>query len=83
MTESSTNAIEVTADWDAEAKVWVAVSEDVPGLVVEARSVDTLVAEIEALIPQLLKANGHHVEAQARIEYHLTAHVRSSLSAAA
>ncbi|WP_414832628.1 DUF1902 domain-containing protein [Afifella sp. YEN Y35] len=83
MTESSTHSIEITADWDAEARVWVAVSEDVPGLVVEARSVDTLVAEIEALIPQLLRANGHHSDAPAGIEYHLTAHVRSTLSAAA
>ena len=26
----------VTAEWDDEAKVWVATSEDVPGLVTEA-----------------------------------------------
>jgi len=50
--------IEVKAFWDPEAKVWVAESEDVPGLVTEADSVDTLVEKLKMLIPELLEENG-------------------------
>jgi Domain of unknown function (DUF1902) len=45
----------VTAIWDAAASVWVAESDNVPGLVTEA---DSLVAKLRALIPELLEANG-------------------------
>ena len=31
--------LEVKAEWDAEAKVWVATSNDLPGLVTEAETV--------------------------------------------
>lgn len=47
----------VRADWDAEAQVWTAASEDVPGLVVEAESLDALVDEAKALAPELLELN--------------------------
>jgi hypothetical protein len=33
----------VTATWDSEASVWVAESEQVPGLVTEAESLEGLV----------------------------------------
>ena len=49
--------VTVTAIWDDEAKVWVATSKDVPGLVVEARDTDELEAELRLLVPQLLKLN--------------------------
>ena len=48
----------VRATWDDEAKVWVAESDDVPGLVAEAREVDTLIEKLRVLIPELLEANG-------------------------
>jgi predicted RNase H-like HicB family nuclease len=48
----------VLATWDDEAKVWVAESDDVPGLITEAESVDKLVAKLKVLIPELLDANG-------------------------
>lgn len=51
-------AIQVRAFWDAEARVWVAESADVPGLVTEAPGVDALKAKLDALIPALLAANG-------------------------
>lgn len=50
--------IQVRAFWDEEAKVWVAESDDVPGLVTEAESVDQLVEKLKNLIPELLVANG-------------------------
>jgi len=48
----------VNAFWDTEAKVWVATSDDVPGLATEARDVDALIRKLRVMIPELLEANG-------------------------
>ena len=50
--------LQVRAFWDEEAKVWVAESDDVPGLVTEAESVDQLIEKLKVLIPELLAENG-------------------------
>ena len=52
------NPLYVHADWDAEAGVWVAASNDVPGLATEAETVEALVVKLETMIPELLAANG-------------------------
>ena len=49
---------EVRAQWDGEAGVWVAESEDVPGLVAEADSPNVLAEKLRMLIPELLELNG-------------------------
>ena len=48
---------EIRAQWDGEAGVWVAESDDVPGLVVEADSPKVLVQKLRTLIPELLELN--------------------------
>jgi predicted RNase H-like HicB family nuclease len=48
----------VRAEWDDEAKVWVATSDDVPGLVTEADTVEELEAKLKIMIPELLDLNG-------------------------
>ncbi|MBI5119313.1 DUF1902 domain-containing protein [Candidatus Poribacteria bacterium] len=48
---------QVRAVWDDEAKVWVAISDDVPGLVTEASTAETLIEKLKVLIPELLEAN--------------------------
>jgi predicted RNase H-like HicB family nuclease len=48
----------VNAFWDPEAKVWVATSDDVPGLATEASDVDKLIKKLRVMIPELLEANG-------------------------
>lgn len=50
--------IHVKAFWDSEAEVWVATSDDVPGLVTEAADADELIGKLRAMIPELLEANG-------------------------
>lgn len=50
--------IRVNAFWDDEAKVWVATSDDVPGLATEAESSEQLIEKLRILIPELLEANG-------------------------
>jgi predicted RNase H-like HicB family nuclease len=53
-----TSKITVNAEWDPEAKVWVATSEDVPGLITEAGTVEALAEKLSVIIPELLEANG-------------------------
>ncbi len=48
----------VFADWDPEAKVWVATSSDLPGLVTEAPDLDALFAKLRVMIPELLEEEG-------------------------
>ena len=43
--------------WDDEAGVWVATSEDVPGLVLESGSFDALVERVRLAVPELLQLN--------------------------
>ena len=49
----------IRAEWDEEARVWVATSDDVPGLVAEAETEEALLAKLHVLIPELLDANGY------------------------
>ena len=48
----------VRAECDPEAKVWVATSDDVPGLATEAETFKLLSVKLQDLVPELLKANG-------------------------
>jgi predicted RNase H-like HicB family nuclease len=50
--------IRVKAIWDNEARVWVATSDDVPGLITESENLEDLVQKLKILIPELLEANG-------------------------
>lgn len=61
----------IYADWDAEAGVWVATSDDVPGLVTESATLESLAVKLKDLVPELLDANGVVVEGQ--ITYELLA----------
>jgi predicted RNase H-like HicB family nuclease len=48
----------VKAEWDAEAGVWVASSDDVPGLATGADTFEELIAKLKLVIPELLEENG-------------------------
>ncbi len=50
--------IRVNAIWDNEARVWVATSDDVPGLITESENLEDLIHKLKILIPELLEANG-------------------------
>ena len=47
----------VQAFWDSDAEVWVATSEDVPGLVTEASRIDILTQKLREMIPELIVLN--------------------------
>ena len=53
------NEFYVVASWDDEAQVWVAISDDIPGLVAEASSLQELVGKLQVLIPELCELNSH------------------------
>jgi predicted RNase H-like HicB family nuclease len=48
----------VKAEWDADASVWVASSDDVPGLATGADTFETLIEKLKTVIPELLEENG-------------------------
>ncbi len=47
----------IEAFWDEEAKVWVAESIDILGLVTEADTLEQLTDKLRQIIPELLIAN--------------------------
>ena len=58
----------VRAEWDDEAEVWVATSDDVPGLATESGTLEALVDKLKGMIPELLAANGMSVAAEVPFE---------------
>ena len=51
------NNILVTFTFDTEASVWIAESDDVPGLVLESGSLDALIERVKIAMPELLEIN--------------------------
>ncbi len=43
--------------WDDEANVWIATSNDIPGLVLESGSFDALLERTRFAVPELLSLN--------------------------
>lgn len=64
-----TTELRVNAVWDEEAEVWVATSDDVPGLATEADTIEHLLDRLRIMIPELLVMNGY--EPSAEIPFHL------------
>ena len=51
-------SIVVHARWDEHAKVWVATSNDIDGLAVEADTIEFLAPKVTAAINDLISLNG-------------------------
>ena len=47
----------VIVEWDDDARVWVASSEDVPGLATGADALEDLIEKLKIVIPELLVEN--------------------------
>ena len=47
----------VNFTWDEEAGVWIAQSDDIPGLVLEGGSLDALIERVRFAAPELLDLN--------------------------
>jgi Domain of unknown function (DUF1902) len=48
-------AISIDARWDPEAQVWIATSNEVAGLVVEADTWLAMIEEVRLVLPDLLE----------------------------
>lgn len=64
--------LEVHAEWVADPGVWIATSEDVPGLCVQADTFDEMVEIVTALVPELLELNQVNIS-QPTIPLHIMA----------
>jgi len=49
---------DIRAEWDSEAGVWVASSDDVPGLATGAETFEELIEKLRVVVPELLEENG-------------------------
>jgi hypothetical protein len=63
----------VKAEWDAEADVRVAYSEDVPGLATGAGTIEGLIRKLRVVVPELLQENGLLAAGQQDIELEISA----------
>ena len=52
----------VKLTWDEKAAVWIATSDDVPGLVLESGSFDALIEKVRFAAPELLALNSPKAE---------------------
>ena len=62
--------------WDPDAAVWVATSDDIVGLVMESGSVDALIERVRNAVPELLLLN--HQEAATAIRFQIERYERIS-----
>ena len=47
----------INLTWDSEADVWIAQSDDIPGLVLESGSFDALLERVRYTVPDLIELN--------------------------
>ncbi len=56
------STVKIQAQWDEEAGVWVATSEDVAGLAIEASTMEALIERLKIVIPELMELNRIPIE---------------------
>jgi len=54
--------------WDDEASVWIAESDDIPGLILESDSFNVLIERVKIAIPDLLEIDGKE-HSQAKLHF--------------
>lgn len=63
----------VRAEWDSEARVWYAYSDDIPGLATGADTLEDLIEKLRIVVPELLEENGLRPRQDVDIPYHVIA----------
>ena len=75
----------VRAKWDNEAQVWVADSDDIPGVAAEAESREKLQDKLAVLIPEMIELNNVEVDQTEPLEivihYHREDRIRLPIAA--
>ncbi len=72
----------VRAVWDAEAKVWVAESHDLRGLILEAATQEELLRKLEVAIPDLISESGFETAGLPEIPVYLMSEVLTKVRVA-
>ena len=79
----STTVFQIDAFWDADLAVWVATSENVPGLATEAESFDELQQKLRTMVPELLVLNRVLAEDyKGSISFELITHTQETVEVA-
>ena len=73
------NEYKITLIWDDEVSVWIATSDDVPGLVLEDDSFDALLERVKVAVPELL-AFSTNVSGDIYLDYTTSRHERLKVS---
>jgi len=81
MKRTAKTELVVNALWDSEAGVWVATSQDVPGLVTESKTMEALLKKLRTLVPELLERN-NAMPRSGRVPYRVVAERHESAIAA-
>ncbi|MBR2518262.1 MAG: DUF1902 domain-containing protein [Selenomonadaceae bacterium] len=64
--------------WDDEAKVWIATSDDIPGLILENESADKLIRRVMISAPEIIELND--VEKRQDFYFHCDRHERVAVA---
>ncbi len=73
-TEMRPSPVTVRAEWDPEARVWWASSEDVPGLVTEADTMEQLMEKLLVMVPEVMELNNIGPAPYGNVPFELIAH---------
>ena len=65
----------VSLTWDDEAYVWLASSDDIPGLALESGSLDALMERVKAAIPDLINERNTDITIDFRAERQSLVHL--------
>lgn len=69
----------VNLTWDSDASVWIATSDDIPGLVLESGSFDALLERIRFAAPELLALNNPQKDTSYILSFVSNRHERIAL----
>jgi hypothetical protein len=75
-------ALTIRADWDDEAGVWVATSNDIIGLVTEADTLEALRRKLADIVPELIAENGLRAGADSSSPIEIIARQKLAIRAA-
>ncbi|MBK5964135.1 hypothetical protein CCR95_08560 [Thiocystis minor] len=66
---------EIHVEWDAEAQVWYIENSNVPGLVGEAPTLETMMTLLQTRVPEMLAENGCPTDDEIPLRLLTTSHL--------
>lgn len=73
---------EIRVEWDAEADVWYIEDSNVPGLVGEAPTLESMMALLQVRVPEMLEENHCSMDDEIPLRLLTTAHLAQLRQAA-